>query len=230
MGERTKYLEIAESYIGAKKGDGKYEKMLAWFNKNPKGLKADTENCSEFTVACALQALGINQPFIPISSTANAQAKMWKKLSTTPSVGSLVYFDYRDGNGISHVEIVTDVGEKTITTINGNQNHKVVKMSRLRTFKYIAGYGVPAWPREGIDMTSWQKAAAGQIEIKRGVRGPMVLWLQDYLKEEGFYKAGKRDSYCGSYMADEIGKWQKAKGLYVDKIVGENCWNYIFTH
>lgn len=230
MGERTNYLKVAESYVGAKRGDGRYEQMLAWFSKNPKGLKADTENCSEFTVACALQALGINQHIIPISNTANAQAKMWKSLSKTPSVGSLVYFDFKDGNGISHVEIVTDVGTSTITTINGNHDHKVVKMSRLRSYKYIAGYGVPAWPKEGIDMTEWQKAAAGQILLKKGSYGTMVLWLQKYLKTEGFYKNGIEDSKFGAYMQTEVKKWQKANGLYVDGIIGVNCWNYIFTH
>lgn len=228
MGDRSRYLAQAEAWLGAKKGDGKYEEMLEWFNKNPKGLKADSENCSEFTVSCALKAISINQPFIPIATTANAQSKMWKSLSRTPVVGSLAYFDYKDGNGISHVEIVTEVTDRDVKTINGNANHKVVRMSRRKTYRYFAGFGVPDWPKE-VDMTKWQEAAAKQITLRKGSVGPLVLWLQRYLQSEGFYKNGTQDGIFGSYMEQAVRDFQRSTGgkLYVDGIVGWNTWNYI---
>lgn len=227
MGELKRYLAQAEAWLGAKKGDGVYEDMLAWFNKNPKGIKADTENCSEFTVACALKSIGIKQAFIPVASTANAQSKMWKKLSSTPSVGSLMYFDYKDGLGISHVEIVTDVRDGTVFSINGNSNHRVVRCSRKTTNRYIAGYGVPDWPREGEDMTAWQKAAIGQIVLKKGSRGTLVKWLQEYLQRQGFYLKGNIDMLWGNYMDSEFERFQQKNGLYVDRICGQKCWEFI---
>lgn len=228
MNERTKYLNQAKAWVGAKRGDGVYEEMLQWFNKNPKGIKADTENCCEFTVACALKALGINQHIIPIANYSNAQAKMWKRLSETPAVGSLAYFDYKDGNGISHVEIVTEFDAETIKTINGNYNHRVVEMSRKRTHKYIAGYGIPDWPKEEIDMTKWQEAAARQIVLKKGSVGPLVLWLQKYLQERGYYKTGLLDGVYGATMQQSVRDFQRATDkLYVDGIVGWNTWSYI---
>lgn len=227
MNELQKYIAQAEAWLGAKRGDGVYEEMLYWFNKNPKGLRADTENCCEFTVACALKSLGINQPFIPISNYSNAQAKLFKSLSKTPKIGALAYFDYKDGNGISHVEIVTGLTETEVQTINGNNNHKVVRVSRKRTYRYWAGFGIPDWPEEAVDMTEWQKAAAGQIVIKRGTAGSMVLWLQKYLKSKNHYKAGTLDGICGAYMEQAIRDWQRVNGLYVDGIVGRNCWEYI---
>lgn len=233
MKDRSKYIAQAEAWLGAKRGDGKYEEMLEWFNKNPKGLKADTENCCEFTVACAIKAFGVDEKYIPVCNYANGQAKMWKKLTTAPSVGSLAYFDYQDGNGISHVEIVTDVTPTEVKTINGNSNHKVVRVTRKRTYKYFAGFGLPDWPKEEVDMTKWQEAAARQIVLKKGSVGTLVRWLQMYLQEQGFYKNGTLDGIFGSYMQQAVKDFQRAsagkpKGdLYVDGIVGWNTWNYI---
>lgn len=227
MGDRSNYIKTAKSWLGAKRGDGRYEEMLAWFNKNKQGYKADTENCCEFTVACAIKTFGTNQPFIPVINYANAQAKMWKSLSKTPVVGSLAYFDYKDGKGISHVEIVTEVTDNEVKTINGNSNHKVVEVTRKRTYRYFAGFGVPNWPKE-VDMTKWQEAAAKQIQLQKGSSGPLVLWLQDYLKDKGFYKNGLRDGVFGRTMKQAVMDFQRSTGkLYVDGIVGWNTWDYI---
>lgn len=227
MSDLQKYLDQAKAWIGAKKGDGIYEEMLWYFNQNPQGYKADTENCCEFTVACAIKAFGPNQKYIPVINYANGQAKLWPKLSDTPTVGSLAYFDYKDGHGISHVEIVTEVTSKEIKTINGNQNHKVVAMSRKPTYKYFAGFGIPEWPKEKVDMTEWQKAVAGQVELKKGQSGSLVLWMQKYLREQGYYQNGEFDSKFGSYMKESVKQWQRANGLYADGIVGPYCWKFI---
>lgn len=230
MNDRSLYIAQAEAWLGAKRGDGVYEEMLNWFNKNPKGIKADTENCCEFTVACALKALGINQTFIPISNYSKNQATLWKNgLSKTPEIGSLAYFDYKDGNSISHVEIVTGLTETEIQTINGNSYHKVVRVTRKRTYRYWAGFGIPEWPEEEIDMTKWQEAAAKQIILRKGSVGTLVRWLQSYLKENGHYKNGTLDGVFGSYMEQAVRDFQRATNgkLYVDGIVGWNTWSYI---
>lgn len=229
MKDRTLYLETAEAWLGAKLGDRAYSEMLTFFNMNPYGIKADNEDCCEFTVACAIKTFGKNQKFIPVSNYSNGQAKMWGKLAAFPSVGSLAYFDYKDGNGISHVEIVTDITETEIKTINGNaENHKVERMSRKFDYKYFAGFGVPEWKEGDIDMTEWQKAAAGQIVLKKGSAGTMVVWLQKYLKKQGFYKTGTLDGIFGNVMNQAVRDWQRSTGvLYVDAIVARNCWAYI---
>ena len=99
-------------------------------------------------------------------------------------------------------------------------------MSRRKTYRYFAGFGVPDWPKE-VDMTEWQKAAAGQIVVKRGTVGSMVLWMQKYLQKNGHYKAGTLDGICGAYMEQAIKDWQRKNNLYVDGIVGRNCWEFI---
>ena len=233
MGDLKKYIQTAEGWLGAKAGDPAYSEMLRIFNTNKQGYRSDTENCCEFTVSCALKAFGLDQKYIPVCNYANGQAKMWKKLTTAPSVGSLAYFDYQDGKGISHVEIVTDVTPTEVKTINGNSNHKVVRVTRKRTYKYFAGFGKPDWPKEEVDMTKWQEAAARQIVLKKGSVGTLVRWLQQYLQSEGFYKNGSLDGIFGSYMQQAVKDFQRAsagrpKGdLYVDGIVGWNTWNYI---
>jgi hypothetical protein len=228
MGYRERYLAPANAWVGAKRGDKAYTDMLNCFNTNPKGIKADSEDCSEFTVACAIKAFGKNQHFIPIASTANAQSKLWPEgLSDTPRPASIVYFDYRDGLGISHAEIVEDVYGGIIYTINGNFNHKVVKMNRKLNYRYIAGYGIPDWPKEKEDMNAWQTAAIKQIVLKYGSVGPLVLWLQKYLQSKGYYLMGDRDSKWLEYMDKEFERFQRDNGLYVDRICGVNCWKFI---
>ena len=228
MSDLSKYLAQAREWLGAQRGDGRYEEMLAWFNKNKQGYKADTENCCEFTVACALKAIGLDQTYIPVINYANGQARLWKNgLSQKPVPGALAYFDYKDGHGISHVEIVTEVTDTEIKTINGNQNHKVVEMSRKKTYKYFAGFGIPQWPKEEVNMTEWQKAAAGQVELKKGMNGTLVLWMQKYLKEQGYYQNGTLDAKFGNYMKESVKQWQRANGLYADGIVGPYCWKFI---
>ena len=227
MNDRAKYIKTAEEWLGAKQGDPAYTEMLHIFNTNPEGIKADTENCSEFTVSCAIKAFGTDQKYIPVSNTANAQAKKWKSLSKEPQVGALAYFDYKDGLGISHVEIVTGLTDDTIETINGNSRHKVVRMSRKKAYRYWAGFALPEWKEEGVDMTEWQKAAAGQIVLKRGSAGTMVLWFQKYLKEQGYYLRGNLDGQFGTYMQGEVLRWQKANHLQQDAIIAKHCWDFI---
>lgn len=227
MGDLKKYIATAEGWLGAKQGDKAYTEMRRIFNTNKQGYRSDTENCCEFTVACAIKAFGTGEKYIPVCNYANGQAKMWKSLSSTPSVGSLAYFDYKDGNGISHVEIVTGVSSSEIQTINGNNYHTVTRLSRKRTYKYFAGFGVPNWPEEKIDMTAWQKAAIGQIVLKKGSTGSLVKWLQEYLKNEGYYKAGLNDGVFGAYMTSEFKRFQADSGLYQDGICGYNSWSYI---
>lgn len=228
MKDRSLYLATAEAWLGAKQGDKAYTDMLAWFNRNPDGVKADSEDCCEFTVACAIKTFGVNQKFIPVSNYSRGQALLWKKLSPNPSVGALAYFDYKDGAGISHVEIVTDITETEIKTINGNADHEVRRMTRKIDYRYFAGFGVPEWKEGDIDMTEWQKAAAGQISLQKGSVGTMVLWLQKYLRKQGFYKTGTMDGIFGNVMLQAVRDWQRSTGvLLVDGIVARNCWSYI---
>ena len=225
MTDRDKYIKTAKGWLGAKRGDGRYEKMLAWFNRNKQGYKADSENCAEFGVACAIQAFGVDQTYIPVCNYSNGQAKMWP-IHKTPRVGSIAYFDYKDGNGISHEEIVTGLTEKEIITINGNHNHQVVEVNRKRTYRYFAGFAWPDWKEERVDMNSWQKAATETIVLKKGSVGPMVVWLGNYLQRQGYYLNGKGNDF-GPYMQQEVLRWQKANGLYPDAEIASNCWRFI---
>ena len=229
MTDRERYIKTAEEWIGAQRGDARYTEILDWFNRNPyyPKIRADSENCSEFTVACALKTFGTNQHYIPISNTANVQSKKWKELRKEPSVGALAYFDYNDGMGISHVEIVRKLYSNQIWTIDGNAKHKVVAHVHSTHNGYIVGYGTPLWEEEKVDMTDFQKAVIGQITVKKGDRGTLVLWLQKYLQKNGFYKDGLQDGIFGEYMFKETKLWQKSVGLTNDGWYGKNAFEYI---
>lgn len=230
MTDREKFIKQAESWIGAVEGDNKYREIIETFNGNKQHYRYDGQGCCEFTVACALKAFGVDQKYIPVTNYANAQSKMWKQLRKEPSLGALAYFDYNDGNGISHVEIVRRLEANRIYTIDGNNRHKVTGRVHSTHNGYIVGYGTPFWKEEEIDMTDFQKAVIGQITVKKGDRGSLVLWLQKYLQRQGFYKEGLQDGVFGEYMFKETKLWQKSVGLVNDGWYGKNAFEYITRH
>ena len=230
MADREKFVEQAKSWIGAKYPDARYLEIIKIFESNKKHLKYDGQGCCEFTVACALKCFGLDQKYIPVMNYANGQAKLWTELKSVPSVGSLMYFDYHDGMGISHVEIVTEILESKIRTVDGNSNHKVVQRTRDKKNQDIAGYGTPVWKEEIIKMDDFTNAMISQFPLRLHCRGPMVLWMQKYLQANGFYKDGFLDSYFESYMHKEVKAWQKSVGLLADGVIGENSYRYILKH
>lgn len=224
MGEILKVIDTAKSYIGAKEGSVKYSNLITAFETS--GYKYDGQGCCETACAFFIIALGLKraQELIPIINYANGQAKRWKDgLQATPSLGSLVYFDYLDGLGIQHVELVIDYDKDRLITIDGNSYHSVVKRERKLTYKYIAGYGKPDFKkdRELIRM-DFINAAINTIEIKRGQIGSMVLWLQKYLQSEGYYLNGYLDGVYGDVLLKAVKKWQSDQpGLIPDGIIGK---------
>lgn len=228
MTDREKVVAQAKAWVGAKQGDATYAEIMRIFETNGQ-YKYDGQGCCEFVCACYIKALGLAKArkYIPIINYANAQAKLWNKLDDTPRVGSLVYFDYKDGNGISHVEIVVEVTALSIKTIDGNSYHKVINRTRGKGYKYIAGYGTPLWDEEKINMKEFLTAVADTLEIRKGAQGEVVLFIQKYLKKNGFYKDGLLDGKFGSYMFTETKKWQKSVGLASDGWYGKNALRYI---
>lgn len=229
MGEILRTIETAKSYIGAREGDTRYSKLIKTFETT--GLKYDGQGCTEVVLAFYILALGLKRAkeIIPISSYANKQSKMWKNgLQKTPSIGAIVYFDYRDGMGVSHEELVIDMDANTITTVDGNSYHTVIKRNRLKTYKFIYGYGVPDFKedKEMIDL-NFLNACIDTIKIKYGDRGALVLWAQDYLIAHGFYKNGNLDGWFSDYMLKEVKRWQKANGLLEDGIIAKFCLTFM---
>lgn len=224
MGEILKLLDTAKSYVGAKEGDSRYSELVRIFETS--GYRYDGQGCCEVACSFFIKSLGLQRAgeLIPIINYANAQSKRWKGgLKDSPALGSLVYFDYKDGLGIQHVELVIDYDDNVIRTIDGNSYHSVVRRERKRTYKYIAGYGHPEFKKDrDLVRMDFITAAINTIEIKKGQIGSMVLWLQKYLQSEGYYLEGYLDGVFGDVLLKAVKKWQADQpGLIADGVIGK---------
>ena len=65
-------------------------------------------------------------------------------------------------------------------------------------------------------------------QIKSGSRGELVALVQLMLNEKG-YSCGSADGIFGTKTKNAVEKYQKAKGLSVDGIVGNNTYAKLFT-
>lgn len=65
-------------------------------------------------------------------------------------------------------------------------------------------------------------------QIKRGSRGELVALVQLMLHEKG-YSCGSADGIFGTNTEKAVEKYQRAKGLSVDGIVGNNTYAKLFT-
>lgn len=65
-------------------------------------------------------------------------------------------------------------------------------------------------------------------QIKSGSRGELVALVQRMLNEKG-YACGSADGIFGTKTKNAVEKYQKAKGLSADGIVGNNTYAKLFT-
>jgi len=228
MGEVLKVVKTADSYIGVHEGSAAYDDLIKTFEMS--GYKYDGQGCTEIALAFIIKALGLKRAkqICPMSNYSNQLARKFKELQDIPALGSLVFFDWHDGKGIQHVEIVIDITDKSIKTVDGNSYHQIIKRERLFSNKYIAGYGVPDYKEDkDIYIMDFLNACIETTVIKYGDKGRLVLWAQKYLQAHGFYLDGKLDGWFHDYMLKEVKRWQAANNLYVDGEIAKFCLTYM---
>lgn len=233
MGEKIKVIEQAESWLGAKEPDARYQEIIDTYNSNKK-YKYDGQGCYEFCVACFIKALGLKRAkkLLPMVNYAEAAAASWPDgLSRQPIAGSIIFFD-SDGNGkADHAELITGTDGDVIRTIDGNSGHAVKEKKRDRKDKTIMGYGNPKYEFTSDDLTDdFIDACINTLTIKRYSTGRIVLFLQEYLQSKGFYLDGYLDGVFGSVMETAVRQWQRNNGLYVDGIIGRYALTYILKN
>lgn len=227
MGEITKVIETAISFIGAKEGSAKYQQLIDAFESNGK-YKYDGQGCCETACAFFILALGLKRAkqLIPVINYAEGQSKLWKNgLSKKPVPGCLVYFG---SNEVNHVELVVEIQGSQMKTIDGNSNHTVFGRTRLMSDKTIKGYGIPAYAEDkDMMIKTWTDAAIQSTTLRRYSNGRMVLWLQEFLAEKGFY-SGYLDGVYGIHTEQAVKDFQSAHSLpVVDGIAGPYFWTKV---
>ncbi len=153
----------------------------------------------------------------------------------TPNPGDILFYDWEDSGagdnkgGSDHVGIVEKVVGNTITIIEGNYSNSVKRRTLKVNGKYIRGYGVPKYDTEIVPpVTTTKNEEVCTVNVKqlsKGSKGNAVKALQTLLIGYGYScgKAGVDGSFGGDTLA-AVKKYQKAKGLSVDGIVGTKTW------
>ena len=148
--------------------------------------------------------------------------------------GDIVFFDFNSNKSADHVGIVEKVSGSTVYTIEGNtavgnDSNGGQVMRRERSTKYILGAGRPAYEAEKV--TSSSSTSKGEktvtvtlTEIKSGSTGEQVKTAQRLLNALG-YSCGTVDGIFGAKTVSAVKKFQTAKKLTADGIIGTNTWN-----
>lgn len=121
--------------------------------------------------------------------------------------GRIVHVGWYDGNGYVY------------EMKNSKENCRHDKLSSRFTH-----YGVPEFVEDSKEES--EKIMIELAELRKGSKGNEVKTLQRLLKQLG-YSVGPSgvDGDFGTKTEGAVKKFQKAKGLTVDGIVGQNTWN-----
>ena len=238
----SKVVEQAKAWLGLKESDGSYKVILDTYNsqaKLPRGYRMTTKDpwCATFVSSVAIK-LGYTD-IIPTECSCSKMIELLKKLGSfveadayVPKPGDILFYDWQDNgvgdnkNGPDHVGVVERVEGNTITVIEGNYSESVKRRNIAVNGKYIRGYGVPKYDKEPAKTNTTKNKGDYTMEmrnLKMGCKGEDVRALQILLIGRG-YSCGSAgaDGIFGNDTHSAVSKYQRAKGLEEDGVVGVN--------
>lgn len=252
---RQKFVDEAIKYIGVKEGSSKHKYIVDTYNKIsplPVNYKVKYTDawCATFVSFVGKQCGLLD--IIPAECGCERQIELWKKLgrwkesdSYKPNVGTIVYYDWQD-DGVGdnkghsdHVGIVVSVSNNMIKVIEGNMDDKVGYRNIAVNGKSIRGFGEPNFASKATKTSSTNKVSTSnkksvcsiELEIlKKGSKGQSVKALQSILVKSG-YSVGLSgvDGIFGSGTDKAVKKFQTAKKLESDGIVGKMTWTALLS-
>ena len=243
---RERFVWAAQQYLGISEQSGAHREIIRIYNSIrplPRGFAMTTSLpwCAAFVSAVAQQC-GMTD-IVPPECSCWYMMQGFRRLGEwmendayVQSPGDVVFYDWGDeGTGDStgvpdHVGIVERMQGGRIVTIEGNYGDTVARRYLSVGERYLRGYGLP-------DFSKWAKLHSGvspeppkegekMTMLSKGSRGYQVKVAQSLLILNG--------CSCGRYGADgvfgadtlaAVKKYQRAKGLEVDGIVGPKTWN-----
>lgn len=245
---REYFLDTAEKYIGYSEASGKHKQILAVYN-NHKPLarnykvQPDDEWCATYVSAMSILA-GLTD-IIPTECSCQKQIELFKKLDSfveadnyVPTRGDIIFYDWGDnGRGddtgwADHVGIVSEVKNSQIVVLEGNRKESVGYRTIGINGKTIRGFAVPKYALKADKVVANTEPIKTKEEctvnlnvLRKGDEGKEVKALQILLIGYG-YKCGSAgaDGDFGSGTLAAVKKYQKAKGLTADGIVGAKTW------
>lgn len=231
----SKVVAQAIAWLGLKEADKSFRVIIDTYNSHTplaRGVKMqyNWQWCASFVSAVAIK-LGYTD-IIPTECSCTKMIALLKKLDAwderdnrVPQPGEIIFYNWEapatgdDTTDADHVGIVETVKNGQITVIEGNYQNSVKRRTIPVNHKYIRGYGVPKYDPES------QKKAGYEMQLKllrSGQKGEDVRALQILLMGRG-YSVGNcgADGIFGNDTHSAVSKFQRAKGLEVDGIAGE---------
>ena len=249
---RKKFVDKAISYVGVQEGSSGHKGIIDTYNKIqplPVSYKVKYTDvwCATF-VSFVAKECGLLD-IIPAECSCERQVELWKKMgrweekdSYVPEVGDIIYYDFGDSGsgdnkGVSdHVGIVVSVSGGVMKVIEGNYSDSVKYRTVAINGKFLRGFGLPNFASKATSTSSSKsssKESVCNVEIKilkKGSKGSAVKALQILLEGNG-YDCGKSgaDGDFGSATFSAVKKYQKAKNLEQDGVVGPATWTSLLS-
>ena len=242
MTTREKVVATAKSYVGCKESDGSFKKIIDIYNSHKplaRGYKVKytDEWCATFVSAISI-ACGLTD-IMPTECSCSKMIELYKKLgcwqesdSYVPSPGDLIMYDWEDsGSGDNtgqpnHVGIVASVEGTSIIVIEGNKSEAVAYRAMTVNGKYIRGYCVPNYAK--IAPTAAVTLVNVKIpSLRQKSTGGAVKALQAILTAAGHSTVV--DGSFGPATEKSVKAYQKARGLTVDGVCGEQTWTSLLN-
>ena len=242
MTTREKVVATAKSYVGCKESNGSHKKIIDLYNSHKplaRGYKVKYTDqwCATFVSAVSI-ACGLTD-IMPTECSCSKMIELYKKLGCwkeadnyVPSPGDLIMYDWEDsGSGDNtgqpnHVGIVASVEGTSIIVIEGNKSEAVAYRAMTVNGKYIRGYCVPNYAKIA------PVAAVTHVNVKvpslrQKSTGGAVKALQAILTAAGHSTVV--DGSFGPATEKSVKAYQKARGLTVDGVCGEQTWTSLLN-
>ena len=202
--------------------------------------------CEIFLDHCFVQAYGVEnakrllcQPAKSLGAGCEYSMQYYKnkgQLYTSPKIGDQIFFKSSSGE-IVHTGLVYDVDKSYVYTIEGNTSTApgvvangggVCKKKYILNSWVIAGYGRPKYDASAKPIVKGGTCTMELHVLKKGSKGSVVKALQILLIGNG-YSCGSAgaDGDFGSGTKKAVIKFQKAKKLEADGVVGVQTWKKI---
>ena len=239
---RQKVISKAKSYLGAKESDGSHKKIINLYNSHKPLARSYAVKYTDEWCATFVSAVGIALGYTDIMPTECSCTRMidlykakgrWNENDAyVPSPGDIVMYDWQDsGKGDNtgtpdHVGFVVSLNGTTLTIIEGNKGEAVAYRTLNVNSRYIRGYCLPDYASKATPAaTGGAKTVTITLPVlKNGSKGDSVEALQMLLNCNG-YSCGRVDGEFGANTESAVKKFQKAKGLDQDGIVGKATWS-----
>ena len=232
------FVKTAEKFIGAHEGGPQHSLLLAVYNANkPAGEYTMTKTdpwCAAFIGG--VSACAGTMKSVPLSAHCGRLESALKKCGAVrvinPQNGDIALFDWNgDGKYDDHAGIVSEVGEHTVRTIEGNKNDSVnyrefsirstpvifYRPAWINSIGQSTDYTIDITPSEGI---MWEKYRDFYHELtpafQRQIRELPLLYGGCggiYVKIAQKYLGIKEDGHFGTNTETAVKLYQKKAGI-----------------